>query len=327
MSKIPGLLFAVFLLAISNPTSAPAANPDWPKSLTLATASRGGVYYVYGEALAQILTEKLGITVNPLPTQGAIHDVKLLDSGGAQLGMTTTGVALQAWNGTGDWTAGKRFRDMRALFPMYDTPFQAAALKRSGITTLAQFDGKRIGIGPRAGTGGTYTPAILKVLGVSAQIKFGSLSDMADELLNGKYEAVAAMVGAPFSALQAADAREPLTFIGLSSEQMGAVHKAMPELSPARIAAGTYRSLGTDYDTTGMFNFVVARAGLPDDLVYRLVKAAFANQPRLVKATLAAGETIPQNAAKDTFLPFHPGAVRYYREVGISIPDALAATH
>lgn len=68
-------LFAVIatLLAIGTSTSVPAAGPDWPKSLTLVTASPGGIYYVYGEALAQILTEKLGIAVNPLPTQGPIH--------------------------------------------------------------------------------------------------------------------------------------------------------------------------------------------------------------------------------------------------------------
>ena len=65
------------------------------------------MYYVYGDALAQILTEKLGIPVNPQPTQGTVHNVKLVDSGGAQLGMTTMGVALQGWNGTGDWTGGK----------------------------------------------------------------------------------------------------------------------------------------------------------------------------------------------------------------------------
>jgi uncharacterized protein len=74
-------------------------------------------------------------------------------------------------------------------------------------------------------------------------------------------------------------------------------------------------------------NFVIGRADLPDDLVYQLVKTVFDNQPRLVKATSAASETLPQNVVKDTFLLFHPGAVRYYREIGISIPDALAATN
>jgi len=164
-----GSLFAVIvtLLAIATSTSVSAANHDWPKSLTLVTASPGGVYYVYGEALAQILTEKLGIPVNPLPTQGSIQNVKLLDSGGAQLGLITMSTGLEGWNGTADWTKGTRFRNIRALFPMYDNPFQAVVLQRSGIATLAQLDKKRIGVGPRAGNGGTYGPGIFKILGIS----------------------------------------------------------------------------------------------------------------------------------------------------------------
>jgi uncharacterized protein len=59
-------------------------------------------------------------------------------------------------------------------------------------------------------------------------------------------------------------------------------------------------------------------------LVYQLVKAVFDNRPRLVKAASVASDTLPQNVVKDTFLPLHPGALRYYREVGIKIPDVLA---
>src|ERR1700719_214383 len=94
-------LFAIFgiLPALATSTSVLAAAPNWPKSLTLGTASPGGVYYLYGEAIAKILTEKLGIPVNPLPTQGVVHNVKLIESGGAQLGLVTMGVALQAWKG------------------------------------------------------------------------------------------------------------------------------------------------------------------------------------------------------------------------------------
>src|SRR5262245_46840218 len=176
MPRFFGFVFAACLLAILTSTTLPAAGPDWPKSLTLVTASPGGVYYVYGEELARILTEKLGIVVSPLPTQGTVHNVQLLESGGAQVGMTTMGVALEGWNGTGDWTKGKHHRTMRALFPMYDTPFQVVALKRSGITDLAQLDKKRIEIGPRAGTTGAYVSAILKVLGISAQLNFGSIT-------------------------------------------------------------------------------------------------------------------------------------------------------
>ncbi len=327
MSRPMGLIFAACLLAIGASTSVLAADPNWPKSLTLGTASPGGIYYVYGDALAKILTEKLGIAVNPLPTQGPVHNVKLVDSGGAQLGLTTMGVALQGWNGAGDWTGGKQLRNMRALFPMYDNPFEAMVLRQSGIATLAQLDQKRIGVGPKAGTGGTYVPAILKVLGISGEMNYGSFDDMATELLAGRIDAVLTLLGAPAPAFQKAEASEPITFISLSPEQIDAIRKAMPEFSPSKIAAGTYHSLDKDYDTFGVYNFAIGRADLPDDLVYQIVKATFENQPRLVKATSTASDTLPQNVAKDTFLPFHPGAIRYYREIGINIPNALVPTN
>jgi hypothetical protein len=312
------------IVAIAASTGASAADPDWPKSLTLGTASPGGVYYIYGDELAKILTEKLGLTVNPLPTQGSIQNVKLLDSGAEQLGLITMSTGLEGWNGTGNWTDGKKFRNIRALFPMYDNPFQAVVLRRSGITTFAQLDNKRIGVGPRAGNGGTYVPGIFKIVGISGELSYGSYDDMATELLDGHIDALLTLLGAPVPAIQHVDAKEPVTFLSLSPEQMDAIRKATPDFGPAKIAAGTYRLLDKDYVTVGVPNFVIGRADLPDDLVHQLVKAVFENQPRLVKVTTAASETLPQNVVKDTFLPLHPGALRYYREIGIQIPDALA---
>lgn len=326
MSRLISLIFAACLLAIAKPTSAPAANPDWPKSLTIGTAAPGGVYVVYGEALAKILTEKLGITVNQLPTAGGIHNVKLLDNGAEQLGMIPMSTGLEAWNGTGDWTGGKKYRNMRALFPMYDNPFDAVVLQRSGITTLAQLDNKRIGVGPRAANASTYAPVIFKIVGIATNLSYGSYDEMAAKLLAGDIDAVVT-ISAPLPAIQTVDAKEPLRLLDLSPEQMAAIRKALPEFGPAKIVAGAYRLLDKDHVTIAVPNFVIGRADLPNDLVYQLVKAVFENQPRLLKATSMASETLPQNVVKDTFLPLHPGAVRYYREVGINIPDALAATH
>jgi uncharacterized protein len=326
MSRFFGLVFAACFLAIWTSTTVPAANPDWPKSLTLATASPGGTYYPYGDALAKILTEKLGVAVNPLPTQGPVHNIKLLETGVAQLGMTTMGIALQGWNGTGDWTGGKRFRKMRALFPMYDTPFQAIVLQQSGITSFEQLNNKRVGVGPRAGTGGTYIPEIMKVLGISVETRYGSFEDVARELFAAHYDAFTTLTGAPVPAIHEAEAKAPLTFIRLSPEQINNIRKVFPEFSLSTIPAGTYRLLDKDYATFGVYNFAIGQPELPDDLVYKLVKATFENQSVRLKAHPTARETIPQNVLKDTFLPIHPGAVRYYREMGIKIADALVST-
>jgi TRAP transporter TAXI family solute receptor len=325
MASIPGVIGII--LAIATSTSVPAAGPEWPKSLTLATASPGGVYYLYGGALTQLLTEKLGIDVNHLPTQGPVHNVKLVESGGAQLGMVTMGIALQGWKGTGDWTGGQQFRRMRAIFPMYDTPFQVVVLSRSGISSIEQLDKKRIGVGPRAGTAGTYVPAIMKVLGISPQIDNGSFANMAKALFAGRVDAIVTLTAAPLPAIQEAESKEPIAFIRLSPEQIESVRKAMPELNNSTLSARTYPSQDKDYTTFGVYNFMVGLDDLPDDLVYQAVKVVFENQSRLLKAHPVASETVPQNVVKNTFLPLHPGAVRYYREIGFSIPDSLVPTN
>lgn len=317
------------LLGIGLLSQAQAQNASWPKSLTLGTASPGGVYYVYGEAVARLLTENLKVTVNHLPTQGPVHNVKLVESGGAQLGMITMGVGLQGWNGTGDWAANHRFRNMRALFPMYDTTFQFVALRRSGITTVTQFDKKNVGVGPRAGTGGAYVPAMLSALGISSRIGNGSFAAVASDLLEGRYDAIVMAAGVPFPALKEIEAKEPLLFVRLTPEQTETIRKAMPELTDSQIEKGVYSSLDRPYTTLGVYNFAIGRADLPEDLVYQLVKAIHSNavHAALLKAHPTAAETIPQNATKNTFLPFHPGALRYYREAGIKIPDSLVPTN
>jgi TRAP transporter TAXI family solute receptor len=293
----------------------------------LGTGSPGGLYYVYGDELAKILTEKLSIPISSLPTQGPVHNVKLIDSGGAQLGLITMGVGLQGWNGIGDWTSGKQYRNMRALLPMYDTSFQFVALHRSGISKLAMLDKLDVGAGPRAGTGGTYVPQILKALGLSAQLGYGSYDDMVKKLVSGDYNALVLVGGAPFPAAEELEAKEPLNFLSPSVEEIELIRKAIPELTPSIIAAGTYSSLDKDYPTIGVYNFMIGRSDLPENLTYQLVKAIYENHSLLVKANSAARETVPQNVVKNTFLPFHPGAVRYYREIGIKIPDALVPTN
>ena len=105
--------------------------------------------------------------------------------------------------------------------------------------------------------------------------------------------------------------------------QGDAIRKAMPKFSPSKIAAGTHKTQEKDYVTFGVHKFAIGRADLPDDLVYQLVKAVFENQSCLLKATAAASETLARNVDKDTFLPFHPRAIRYYREIGINIPESL----
>ena len=96
----------------------------------------------YGEGLARLLTRKLGLPVSMRETEGPVENLKLLETGEVQLAFVTLGIAQQGWNGTGDWTGGKQFRSARALFPMYDTPFQFVVMSDASIQSVADLAGQ-----------------------------------------------------------------------------------------------------------------------------------------------------------------------------------------
>jgi len=160
------LLTAVVFVGMATCEDARAAEP-----LIIGTASPGGPYLIYGQGLARILSRELGQEVTAQSTQGPAQNIMLLEKKQTMLAFTTTGVGLQAWNGT-DWTKGTQYRSMRVIFPMYDTALQFVAAKHLRINWLEDLAGLRIGTGPRAGTGGTYLPMMFKALDVKANFPF-----------------------------------------------------------------------------------------------------------------------------------------------------------
>jgi TRAP transporter TAXI family solute receptor len=324
---VPNIVGALYLAAVlvasvsawSAPVRAQVTN--WPRSIAIGTASPGGIYYEYGEGLARILTRTLQIEATAQVTQGAAQNIVLMEKKEVMLGFVTVGLALQGWNGTA-WAKGTRYRAMRVIFPMYDTAFQFATVKRLAIKSLDDFSGLRIGVGPRAGTGGTYVPEIFKLLGISADIRFGAIEQMASQMADGKLDGVVIAGGFPIPALAELDAKHPIDFVQPSSEQSSTVRNKIPEITPSLIPAGTYRSRAQDYHTIGLYNFAIAHMDLPDEFIYKLVKAVFDHHEALMKSQPSAKETIPANIDRNTMLPLHPGAVRYYREAGITLPPA-----
>jgi TRAP transporter TAXI family solute receptor len=296
--------------------AAPGRAADWPDHLTIGTASPGGTYYVYGEGLAKILTRALDLPVTMRPTDGPTQNIELLEAGDAKVVFVTSGIALQAWNATGVWAGKKPARSMRAMFPMYDTPFQLLAFQESNIRSIADMAGKRIGIGPRGGTSATYFPEFFNTLKVAATFVFGEWSDLAAQMNARTIDVLAVGAGVPFPSFIELEAKNRVRYVTLTREDIAALRLAMPELSPSRVPAGTYPSLLRDYQTLGLYNFAVAHADLPADLVYNIVRVVFDKHEEMMEVHASAAATVPANMERNTFLPLHPGAIRFYRQIG-----------
>ncbi|MBM3643191.1 MAG: TAXI family TRAP transporter solute-binding subunit [Alphaproteobacteria bacterium] len=293
-----------------------------PKTMTLGTASVGGTYFVYGGVMAKILTDKTGIQVSTQQTQGPNQNVILVDDKKIELGMTTMGVALQAWTGQGDWTKGKKFENIRALFPMYDTPLQCMAMKKSGITSFKQLDGKTVGVGPRAGTPGTYLPLIFEALNMKATIRNGQGADMGGQLGDGILDAFCFGAGLPIPIFSQLDNEKEVVFFTWTDAEMAAIRKKMPEFSESMIPKATYKQQAGDQKTIGLYNFAIAHKDMDEKTAYDITKAVMENNAAMVQGHEAAKETIAANANRNGFLTFHPGAARYFREKGVALNPA-----
>lgn len=301
-----------------------AAAAQAQSPLTLGTASVGGTYYVYGETVARVLNEKTRLKVVTQQTQGPNQNIVMVDERKIELGMVTMGVALQGMQGTGAWTRGRKYEGIRALFPMYDTPMHCLALKKSGITSFRQLEGKTVGVGPKAGTPGTYFPLIFDALGMKAQARHGQSAEMGNQLNDGIIDAFCFAAGIPVPAFSELDAAQAVAFFTWSDEDIARIRKALPEFSETVIPKGLYRQQTADQKSVGLFNFAIGRKDLGDDVAYIVTKTVLENNAAMVKGHPAAKETVAANAVRNSFLPFHPGAARYYREKGIKLdPGAL----
>ncbi|WP_110685703.1 TAXI family TRAP transporter solute-binding subunit [Salinicola aestuarinus] len=296
---------------------------DWPDSITVATASQGGTYYVYGSGWANLIADELGISGGGEITGGPTQNMALVHTGDVALGLTTMGPAAQALNGESPLAPGMAMDNVCALFPMYETPFSIAALSSSGITSISEIpDGARIGFGPAASTSDTYFPAILETLGVDFERRNGGWSDLGGQLQDGLIDVVAFAAGIPIPAVSQLEVQTDVNIIEFTEDEQQQVIDAFP-VSSFSIPADTYSTLDADARAVSMWNFTIANCDLPESFVYQITKLSLENNDRMRDIHRSAANSVPENLEYNTVLPFHPGAVRWYEENGYEIDPSL----
>ncbi|WP_243138171.1 TAXI family TRAP transporter solute-binding subunit [Heliorestis acidaminivorans] len=293
-----------------------------PSSMTIGSASIGGTYYVYAGGMSQIIERATGIPTGVEVTGGPNHNMTLIHNGQLELGLVTMGPAYEAWHGEGDWTNGVEHRNVRVIFPMYNTYSQWWATENSGITGVRDLEGRIVGVGPQGGTAGTYHPRILELLGINATIRHAGISDLVSQHLDGQLHVNSFAAGLPVASVLEMSNQRKIVMFGLDGEDRDKVVTEFPYFTPAVIPASSYDFLTEDVETIGIWNMAVAHKELDDDLVYDIVKAIFDNRTTLEQVHSSASETLMENIDKNTWMWMHPGAIRFFEEQGIELhPD------
>ncbi len=308
--------------ALAGPAAA-ADRSDWPESFTVGTASQGGTYYIYGTGWADMVGGMLDIRAGGEVTGGPVQNVTLVESGDHEFGLVTMGPARAAWEGESELAPGMKHRNIRAVFPMYQTTFHIITRAKDDLTSLEDLEGKRVGVGPSGGTADMYFPQFFDELGIDVNVRNGGASDLAGQLQDGLIDAFAFAAGTPVAAFTQLEAEIDTNIFSVSEQQRAELLDEFPALSGAEIDADLYESLDQDIPAISIWNFAITHQDMPDSLVYEVTKAVMAHPDRMQDIHRAARETVPENHKANDWLPWHPGAARWFEENGYDIPEEL----
>ena len=298
------------------------ARPQPPAALTLGTAGQGSAFLAFGKAVKPVIERYAAVGLELRETKGSNENAQLVDSGEIQLGTLNIGPAFEAWNGTGVF-AGRQLRNLRALAPMYETPFHTIALKASGIAGLKDLARKRVGVGPAGGPIEVFFRGLAEFLSLKPTLVNGTPSELAAKLLAGEIDALWYGSGVPSPPfVEVADKADAVVF-GFRPDEVQAFRRLFPYFSPYEIPADTYRGQTEGLSSLAVWNFVVAHASVPAETAYEVTKALLDHTDEVRAAFPTASAMTRANAVANTFLPFHPGAARYYREKAVPLPAAL----
>jgi TRAP transporter TAXI family solute receptor len=323
IARIPGVWIAVLTLATAGCSPAGTAERSGVRRLSIATGGTGGVYYPYGGGIAKVLSEHLpGVEATAEVTAASVDNLKFLRQGTSDIAFTMADTAQDA-------VAGRdMFREFgpvpaRTLAVLYTNHTHLVTRADSGISSVADLRSRVVSIGaPGAGTA-LVAERILTAAGLdpARDIRAQTLgvAQSVDALKDGKIEAFFWSGGLPTAAiLDLVNAPGVTARLIPLDEVLPALQRVHGESLYYRtiIPKAVYR-LPEDVPVIAVANLLVVSATMPEPLAYDVTRVIFEQQPVLAGIHPQARELALNRALSGASIPFHPGAIRYYRERGV----------
>jgi TRAP transporter TAXI family solute receptor len=286
-----------------------------PGQLRIASGARGGVYYAYGGGIESIVRRELP-RLEPvvLPTAASIENLRLVASGGAEVGFTLADSATLAFEGHAPFANPL---PVAALARLYDNYLHLVVRPESGVAAVMDLPGRAISLGPEGSGTELIASRLLRVAGlnVDADVRASrlSLDDSAAALATGHVDAFFFCGGIPTGAIETLARSMPIRLLDLGGfvprmrEQYG-------EFYAERTIPMSAYWLQRPVTTVGLANYLVVAQAMAEPLAYDLISVLFANRELLAKAHPEGRRLDRVSAINTSPLPLHPGAHRYYRQ-------------
>ncbi len=306
----------------------------------LATASTGGTYYPVGVALSTLVKVKLQptqkINLSAINSAGSGENIKLLRENESQFAILQGLFGYYAWTGSGPLAKEGRQKHLRAVTMLWQNVehfvVKSEYAKTGTMADLRGMRGKPAGFGKRnSGTIGSNRK-ILSNLGMDLDENFdlfyGGYGASASALQDGKVDVIGTPAGVPVGALTKAFAAlgDAITLLNFTPEQAKKADGGLGLWTPYRIPAGAYPGQPADVNTIAQPNFLAVRADVPENDVYLITKTIYENLGFLKAIHKATKAMALEKAIVGLPMPLHPGAARYFKEAGLSVPERSPST-
>ncbi len=300
------------------------ATPAVAQELSIATGGTGGVYFPYGGGVAEVINRHVdGASGSAEVTGASVENVALVSRGDSDLALALADTVYQAFNGEGAFE-GRQVDEIRALMSIYPNAVQIVTLADSGITSLEDLRGQRVSVGaPGSGTE-VSAQTLLAANGITyddftpERLNF---NETADALRDGDIAAGFWSVGPPTSSIMNLATTRDIAIIPMSDEEIANAIEVEPTFAPYTLRAGMYDGVDEPVQTISTPNVMIAHEDMDEELVYNIVRAIYENVDELIAIHPAANDTTPEFSIASTPIPFHPGALRYLEEIGMTVQD------
>ena len=288
------------------------------EQVRMATGGVTGTYYAFGSAAAGILSEKTKIPITVRSTGASRANIQLIDAGEAELAIVQNDVMEYAWRG-GDLFNGEQITGFASMAGLYAEVCQIVANPASGISSIADLRGKNVSVGD-AGSGVEFNARqILDVYGISFDEigKFNlNFAASADAIRDNNIDAFFCVAGAPTPAIIDLATSRDITLLEIDDSRAAELISNYPFYTQFPIPGGSYRGQPHPVMTVAVKATFIVSSKLSEDTVYKLTKTLFESKAQIIAAHNKGRELSASYAVEGISVPFHPGAAKYFREIG-----------
>ncbi|MDR2534881.1 MAG: TAXI family TRAP transporter solute-binding subunit [Treponema sp.] len=287
-------------------------------SLRLATGGNTGTYYAYGSALEQIFQKRLNLRVSVQTTAASVANIALVQAGTADFGFVQNDVMTYAYNGTNLFSAEGPQKDFSAVAGLY--PEVCHIVAAAAITDIADLKGKRVSVG-ESGSGTSLNAAqILEIYSMTfADIKQVNLGfgDSAQALGAGEIDAFFCTAGTPTPAVTELARTANIRLLPIGDARKTLLIAQYPYYTAHTVPTGTYAGVNEEVNAVAVQATLVVHNKIQTEDVYKITKALFENKADITAAHPKGAELSLEAAVSGIPIPFHAGALKYYREQGV----------